>query len=299
MRLSSIAAYQLPDISSIPLSITEKRIIDITRNAEVNSQLVYGLYPEMHYDIESGGMEESGNLDEATEMQRIIEANLSLSQKTGKPSILLLPQTIALDEIFIRKVKARNGKIHVVDLTTRDLDLGVYKAGDVIVAHTGRLQQTVFDHLMLQGTTLPPVIEGCNSREACESAGRPFIHGSGKHDHLKRYEVEASDKQELHTQASLCLEQGEPRYVPQLVQYMEESLTSNRELMAYHIQRREAFFRRPDACEVALNVLGIKYEKASQKASMLECGARFFSHEDREPKPKRPKEEPPGPCIIS
>lgn len=278
MRLSSIAAYQLPDISSIPLSITEKRIIDITHNAEVNSQLVYGLYPEMHYDIKSGGMKESANLDEATEMQRIIEANLSLSQKTGKPSILLLPQTIALDETFIRRVKARNGKIHVVDLTTGDLDFGVYKAGDVVVAHTGRLQQTVFDHLMLQGTTLPPVIEGCNSREACESAGRPFIHGSGKHDHLKQYEVEASDKQELHTQASLCLEQGDPRYVPQLVQYMEESLTSNRELMAYHIQRREAFLKRPDACEVALNVLGIRYEKSFEKASMLECGARFFSH---------------------
>ena len=46
-----------------------------------------------------------------------------------------------------------------------------YKAGDVVVAYTGRLQQTVFDHLMLRGTTLPPV-EGCNSRETCESAGR-------------------------------------------------------------------------------------------------------------------------------
>ena len=301
MRLSSVAAYQLPDISSMPLSATEQRIIDITGNTEINSQLVYGLYPEMHYDIESGGMKESGNLDEATEMQRIVEANLLLSQKTGKPSILLLPQTIALDETFIRKVKGRNGKIHVVDLTKGDLDLGTYKAGDVIVAHTGRLQQTVFDYLMLQGTTLPPVIEGCNSREACESAGKAFIHGSGKHDHLKQYEVRLGDKQELHAQASLCLEQGDPRYVSQLVQYMEESLTSNPELIAYHEQRREAFFRRPDACEVALNALGIKYEISSQKASTgLDYMATFFSHKDlsKEEDPQR-KKPGAGPCIIS
>ncbi len=301
MRLSSVAAQQLPDITSMHLSATEQRIIDITGNAEINSQLVYGLYPEKHYDISSKGMKESGNLDEATEMQRVVEANLLLNQKTGKLSILLLPQTIVLDENFIRKVKGINEKIHVVDLTKGDLDLGTYKAGDVIVAHTGRLQQMVFDYLMLQGTTLPPVIEGCNSREACELTGRAFIHGSGKHKHLKQYKVEASDKQELHTQASLCLEQGDPRYVPQLVQYMEESLTFNPELIAYHEQRRDAFFRRPDACEVALNALGIKYEKSSQKASTgLDYIATFFFHKDL-PKEKDPQRKKPGagPCIIS
>lgn len=143
-------------------------------------------------------------------------------------------------------------------------------------------------------TTLPPVIEGCNSREACESAGRAFIHGSGKHDHLKQYEVRLGDKQELHAQASLCLEQGDPRYVPQLVQYMEESLTFNPELIAYHEQRRKAFFRRPDACEVALNALGIKYEKISQKASTgLDYMATFFSHKDL-PKEEDPQRKKPG-----
>lgn len=233
MRLSSAAASQLPEISSITLSVTEQRIIDITSNAGINSQLVYGLYPEKHYSTESGGIKETGNLDEVTEMQRIVDANLLLSQKTGKPSILLLPQKIALDADFIGKIKGRNDNIHLVDLTKDHLDIGVYKAGDVVVAHTGLLQQTVFDHLMLQRTTLPPVIEGCNSREACESFGRPFIHGSGKYDPLKQYEVEADDKLQLHTKASLCLEQGDPKYVPQLVQYMEESVAFNRELMAY------------------------------------------------------------------
>ncbi|KTD72720.1 hypothetical protein [Legionella tucsonensis] len=278
MRLSSAAASQLPDISSITLSAIEQRIIDITSNTGINSQLVYGLYPEKHYSTESGGIKETGNLDEVTEMQRIVDANLLLSQKTGQPSILLLPQKIALDADFIGIVKGKNDNIHLVDLTKDDLDIGVFKAGDVVVAHTGLLQQTVFDHLMLQGTTLPPVIEGCNSRESCESFGRPFIHGSGKHDPLKQYEVEAGDKLQLHTKASLCLEQGDPKYVPQLVQYMEESVASNRELMAYHAQRREAFFKRPDACEVAFNALGIKYEIEFQKPAKLRCGAMFFSH---------------------
>ena len=260
MRLSSAAAYQLPDISSITLSTTEQRIIDITSNADINSQLVYGLYPEISYDSDSGGMKENDNLDEATEMQRIVEANLLLSQKAGKPSILLLPQTIALDADFIRKVRGSNGHIHFVDLTKSGLDIGAYNAGDVIVTYTGHLQQTVFDHLMLQGTTLPPVIEGCNSRETCESIGRPFIHGSRKHDNLKQYKLEADDKQHLHTKASLCLEQGDARHVLPLVQYMMESLMSNPELLAYHKQRREAFLSRPDACEVAFDTLGIKYE---------------------------------------
>ncbi len=275
LRLSSEAAYQLSDISSIRLSETERRIIGITRDAAINSQLVYGLYPGKHYASNCGGMKESGHLDEATEMQRIVEAHLLLSQKTAKLSVLLLPQDIALNVDFIRKVKGRAGNIYFADLTRGDLDAGAYNATDVVVAYTGRLQLTVFDYLMLQGTTLPPIIEGCNSREICESAGRPFIHGSGKYNHLKEYKVEAGDKQRLHAQASLCLERGDQQYVPQLVQYMEESSASNHQLMEYHKKRRRAFFTRPDACETALDALGISYLETKK-----ECGV---SGENRNP----------------
>jgi hypothetical protein len=238
----------------------------------------------MAYSVESRGIEvETGNLDEATEMQRIVEANLVLSEKIGKPSILLLPQKIALDDAFIDKLLNISQKIHIVDLTVSSL-FRKYKSGDVIVAYTGPLQQTVFDYLMLKGTTLPPVIEGCNSREACDSAGRFFIHGSGKFDQLKQYPVKLTNKQELHTQASLCLEQGSSTYARQLRQYMEECLTFNPELMAYHEERREAFLKRPDACEVALNALGIKYngnpEKASSRgnSSKLPSSLSLFNH---------------------
>ena len=261
-RLSSDATYQLPDISSIPLSDVESIVVEITYNTDINSQLIYGLYPDKKVDIERGGMKESGNLDEATEMQRVVEANFALSKKTGKPAILLLPQKIALDDSFIRKVQGENPNVHFIDLIKDYLDVDYYKAGDVVVAHTGCLQQMAFEYLMLEGTTLPPVIEGCNSMEACESAGRPFIHGSYRN--LKQYKVGSSEKQALHTTASLCLEQGDPKYIPQLVQYMEESLTLNPNLLAYHKERRAAFFARPDATELAFDALGIAYAKSTE-----------------------------------
>lgn len=275
-RLSSATAHQLPDISSISLSTTEQKIIDISKNDRVNTQLVYGLYPDREYSVESNQLTETGNLDEATEVQRIIDANLLVSQNTGKPSVLLLPQKIALYDYFIERVKDNNPHVYFADLTKNDLDLDAYKAGDVVVAHTGYLQQIVFDHLMLRGTTLPPVIEGCNAVEVCESAGRPFIHGSGKHRPIKQYAIKRSDKQQLHTQASLCLEQGESTYVPQLIQYMEESLTSNPELMAYHAQRREEFLKRPDACELAFDMLGIPYQKIARTKTQESTFKKFM-----------------------
>ena len=260
MRLSSAAAYQQPDITHIQTSVVEERILGITSDARINSQLVYGLYPDITIDLMSQKKKESGHLNEKQEMQRIVEANIALSEKTGKPAIIILPQEIELGDDFMGMAKGGNSNIHFVNLTT-DLDISGYKAGDVVIAHTGHLQQAVFDHLMLQGTTLPPVIEGCNSRELCESAGRPFIHGSKKYEHLKQYDVRLGDKQKLHTDASLCLEQGNPTYVTQLVQYMKESLDSNPELVRYHEQRRGEFFKRPDACELALEALGIQYKK--------------------------------------
>lgn len=290
MRLSSRASYQQQDIASVQKSQTEKRILDIVRNKNVNSQLVYGLYPESIENIETGGMKPSGNLDEAIEMQRIVDANLALGKKTCKPVILLLPQDIALDPSFISKVVRGNNKVVFVDLTKTSLNLEKYTADQVIVAFTGHLQQAVFDHLMLQGTTLPPVIEGCNSKELCESAGRPFIHGSGQHDGLRQYSVSSHGKQELHTKASLCLEQGSPEHLPQLIQYMEESLISDDELLSYHAERRLQFHNRPDACETGLQALGIKYGIVAKEESKLhgkeeekspsipiEPGIRFFS----------------------
>lgn len=87
LRLSSVASDQLPSLSSISLSDTEKRIINIIENSQVNSQLVYGLYPDRNYSIESDSMTESRHLEEAVEMQRLIEAHLTLNPHINKPTL--------------------------------------------------------------------------------------------------------------------------------------------------------------------------------------------------------------------
>jgi hypothetical protein len=263
-RLSSRTSVQPFDLKSIEISPVEARALDIAANPAVNSQLVYGLFSEFSIDMESsdGRMELNGKLDQVTEMQRIVEANLSLSLVSGKPTVLLVPQEIALDSEFIRKVQSGNPNVFFVDLCRGPIDLTKYEPGQVVISYTGRLQQAVFDHLMLEGTTLAPVIEGCNSVELCESMGRPFIHGAGKFCGLKRYDVALGDNQELHASASLCLEQGDPKYLPNLVQYMKGTLEGNVELHEYHEQRRSAFLSRPEACELAFDALGIPYNSS-------------------------------------
>lgn len=212
------------------------------------------------------------------------------------PTLLLLPQSIALESDFKERVKNANSKIFFIDLTLEDADIGVYKTDAVIIAYTGHLQQACFDYLMLQGTTLPPVIEGCNSREACESAGRPFLHGSGKHDPLKRYALEAGDTQALHADACLCLEQGDGRYISQLAQYMRASMESDPQLLAYHKQRHAAFLKRPDACEIALDTLGIPYEKKYLRSSGTAPAVSFFTSEPDLSNKKSPRID--RPCTL-
>ena len=77
--------------------------------------------------------------------------------------------------------------------------------------------------------------------------------------------------QKLHSKASLCLQQGDKVNLPQLVEYMKKSIEKSSDLTTYNNQRREAFLKRPDACEFALKTLGIKYEKdASEQAKNME-----------------------------
>lgn len=268
MRLSSNTASKLLNLASVTLSTVEEKVLKIVRTSSINTQLVYGLYPEKILSIETNKLKLSGNLDQATEMQLIIEANMQPNKTTNKPVIILLPQQIALDIYFIKELKKDNTKVHFIDLTKEDFRLEKYTQRDIIIAYTGHLQQPFFDYLILQGTTLPPVIEGCNAREICESFGKPFIHGSAKHDRLKEYDgISLIDKQQLHIQASLCVEQGKKENVVYLKQYMEEALNSNAYLYVYHKQRKKAFLSMPDACEVALDTLGINYKRNLEKDS--------------------------------
>lgn len=280
-RLSSTAAYQLPDISSITLSDTEKKIIpEVVSNFKINSQLVYGLYSNNKFSQMS---EPSSNkyLNEIVELSMIVKANSILSNETQKPSILILPQ-----ETVYLKAKdylpfVINDQLKIVNLKENNLNISNYRAGDVVIAYTGHLQQPVFDYL-LSATTLPPVIEGCNSMELCESIGIPYLHGSDPLSCPKRYEVELNKKQDLHLEASRCLEKeryeneghigGQYKHFEQLLQYMRESLIPNSDLIEYHKQRKEEFLKRKDVCELAFDTLGIHYtkNKCDESSSVLE-----------------------------
>jgi hypothetical protein len=262
MRLSSETSSRLPDISSTKPSDVEKRVLKAATSPNVNTQLVYGLYPGQAFNIDLGSLSDTGHLDQEIEMKRIIEAHLELAKKTGKASLLLLPQPPT--------ASFPDPHLHVVSLQEKELDPTLLQPGNVIVAYTGSLQQPIFDYLMLQETNLPPVIEGCNARERCESVGRPFIHGAGMYDSLKQYSVPSGRGQKLHTLASRCLELGDPQNVPALVQYMEGILDPTSPLHTYHQERRAEFLKRPDAMETAFDALGIEYNKhiaAARKAS--------------------------------
>ena len=176
MRLSSLAASQLPDISSVLLSATEQRVLSITSGSEFNSQLVYGLHPAWAFSIETRSVQETANLNEATEMQRIVEANFLLGKKTGKPSLLLLPQKVALNYDFIWEVKGEAENVHFIDLTRDDVDMAVYNAGDVVVAYTGAFSKQFLIILYFRGQHYLLLLKGVMlEKHVSQLVGRSFM----------------------------------------------------------------------------------------------------------------------------
>lgn len=265
MRLSSKKQCELVPQDQITPTVTERRVLDVVCNGGFNSQLVYGLHPTMGRTQESGeGFVYSGNADPVSICERLVQAHKETEFSEQKPVVLLLPQDItAQGELFLR-LDDKFENIHFVDLTKGEklLDPAKYSNDAVIIAYTGGLQKDVFDRILLKDTTFPPVVEGCNARELCESAGRPFIHASDPKDKLRQYEVDSqhAEMQALHTKASSCLETGKGDYVADLGKYMAASLNPKSKLYGYHAQRKEKFLERPDACIAAMEQLGIKYK---------------------------------------
>lgn len=252
MRLSSRGACVPVELSSVRLTETEKKVLETPSCPKVNSQLVYGLSEE----VAGGG--QSARDGVAAAMRSLIQAHTTWDRSIDKPVLILTPEIIVLDRSFKNSLHwAASRNIFFVDFRTGPMDMEQYKPNQVVIAYTGPLQQAVFDHLLLRATHFPPVIEGCNARELCESAGRPFIHAfDGR---LATYPAVLSGKQALHAAASVCLQRGGDKGIPALQQYMLEALMQNEELLAYHAERRKAFLSRPDACERAFVSLGITY----------------------------------------
>ena len=226
MRLSCDRELQLP---SRPITNNEEEInlLDIVDNPDLCCLFIYGCYfdkPALH----------KCNL---VSLQLIERAVITIGDDIEKTIVLLLPQHTVYSEML---AYGKNIKFKYTDC----------------------LRKEIFDYMMLHAT---PIVEGRNSVNACESSGVPFIHafGFGSSDATRSYSVQNEEMQTLHKSASFCLEGGDESYLPALVAYMKKALCRDEELSKYHKERRERFLERPDACELAFNKIGVRYDQSS------------------------------------
>lgn len=271
LRLSSAYSAKKISVSEMKLSPHEKLVLELCTNPKLNTQLVYGLYPAEERDpaLSIFKMQPTGSLEPEVECSRLIEAHQQL--ENCKLTVLFFPQEICkkLKNFFDRSFKNVTFIDLTIDESLKSLDIDKLPHDSIIVAYTGLLQPEFFDYVMLHGTTFPPIIEGCNSIEACEFSGRSFVHGGGKNAHLNEYKMDSKlvELQKLHVNASLCLQTGDPKYTNELAKYLSEATAGK--LDEYHKARQKGFLQRPDACEFVFAKLAPKKEPLSGLLELL------------------------------
>ena len=264
-RLSCSIAF---NFSVDALNEKELKIFKCLESPNNHSQLVYGIY------------DRQGALSPQIQFERIINAHLVLAEKTNKTSILLVPQK----KLYTMLERFDTDEVLVLDvdeIKQDSLDINEHKK--IIILKTDSLSVHYFDYLMGEGTTLPAIIEGCNSVEFCESHGIPFLHGGSLHDPIHPYNftddgyeirdsylflfsqvkeyVKYQDLQALHLTANQCLEKGDEACEPAMVAYMLESLEPSSKVKHYHEARHGEYIKRPDAVEAALVAAGIAFNQ--------------------------------------
>ena len=240
-------------------------------NTSFNTQLVYGLYPDvLPSRFNPHQIEATGNLNPKLLLQNLIQAHTQLT--LSKPSMLIIPQPIIFDLIDeLRRYANSLGKniVFINAAAGERISIDSFDGNAIYIMHTGYLDVNFFDHLMLRGTNMPPVIEGCNSCESCEYAGRPYIHASAipSESSLKVY-VPENRVQTIHKNASLCLETGDVSKVRSLSEYIDMSTRNTNELNEYSQLRRQKYMERPDAVETALNIADAAHPEMNVKATL-------------------------------
>ena len=254
----------------------ELKIENLAKNS--NSQLLYSVYPnkEIEYEWDSEKQEEIPKqkdkpyLDPKILLDRLISVHLKIKQgKLDQPTVLFCPQEIILDQELQKSLlETFKDKLEFVDLTKNDINLD-QKKDKIIIGFTGALREPFFEEMLLKTTKFPPVIEGCNSIETCESNGRPFIHSTETRyrGRLITYQVDDVQSQSTHNLVSECLrlEDTQGCHSVKLEEYMLKSLDPNSKIQKYHKQRQAEFLKRPDAVETALEMLGIDFDKEAFK----------------------------------
>jgi hypothetical protein len=233
-------------------------LLELCKYEDFNTQLIYG--------VSLGGKK----IKEAVnQLHKIIEANLKVSEVQNKPTLLILPEPIETDdfamqitETFDPESKKRIEFIdHIRQITNKEKN-------KVFVLMTGFLPKPEFDSLIL-ATSLPPIVEGANTRETCEMQQKPFIpvikHETGQG--LQEYDVESVKEQYRHIEAFKCLCGNEHTDLGPLVDYMLESLDPKSPIHTYHAQRSQAYQKRPDIVTSALDAANINYLRPDTQTS--------------------------------
>lgn len=255
-------------INNINMTANETRILALAKDNRVLTQLVYGLYPRYEREPFSNRQIRTGSLGEEEILKRIIKAENEIAKQYNKPLVLLLPQDIPLLFMDLQR-KDNDEQIYFLDLTKNLFDVKNYKPGDIIIAHTGKLSAEVFDLILSLDNLLPPIIEGCNAREVCESTGRAFISPRN----IKTYPLALENVQSMHLDACLYLtlesitDQNSTAFTQYISSYL---LPDQNQISAYHMQRKERFLERPNICDLALTLFGIGCKNIS-KNIFLTC----------------------------
>lgn len=213
----------------------ENSIKKLLLNKECFSQLVYGLNNIEYF------------LPISTVVNNLLSALTQL--KIDGYILLLFPQNIF--EYITRVIYNDNFKKTVSIVSNLDnFKPETTKPHKIYLLHIGKLRPQFFDDLMVNLTTLPPVIEGCNSIETCETNARLYLHSSKMGYKINDYgKSDYSAELELHKSACLPLEKGE-HDIHKTAEFLSAFL--NNLLLDYAKQRQTEHLERPDLIRTAL-----------------------------------------------
>ena len=220
----------------------ENSIKQLLTNKNCFSQLVYGLNNIEYF------------LPIPQVVNNLLKALIALALKINSEGyiLLLFPQDIFN---FIMDTIKYFETVSIVK-SLDDFIPEITKPHKIYLLYVGKLRPQFFDDLMVNLTTLPPVIEGCNSIETCETNARLYLHSSKVGYKIKNYgQIRYSNALVLHKKACLPLENNIQDNIIDTVNFLLDFL--NNKLLDYAKQRQTDHLARPDIIVKTLNEIMI------------------------------------------
>ena len=228
-----------------------KRAVSAMKAGEIDLQLVYGLMRWPDSDPFANGIYAQ------TELARLIGAYdmLAVERSLPRPVVLLAVGELAQDEALGLRDRPFSWKYRSVILDPDTFpDIAALRRGDVKLVAMNRLPLPVFD-MLLQRTSLPPVIEGANARGIVkETRTSGYMHGGRRchDDDFTQAEAAAAYPQahELFINAQVALSEerhDDPRLTKAVADFLRAHLTGSHDLNRYFALWYDLYRQRPDA----------------------------------------------------